>query len=73
MAELSNDPLGDLNKDLTEDINHKATVKLLTLAQDTSIKKFIYMSSASVLWISEKIMNEEDQVSPLTGTSKSKS
>ena len=72
MAELSNDPLGDLNKDLTEDINHKATVKLLTLAQNASIKKFIYMSSASVYGFSEKIMNEEDQVSPLTEYSKAK-
>ena len=53
MAELSNDPLGDLNKDLTQEINHKATIKLLKLAENTNVKKFIYMSSASVYGFSE--------------------
>lgn len=72
MAELSNDPLGDLNKDLTQEINHEATVKLLKLAENTSVKKFIYMSSASVYGFSKEIMSEEDTVKPLTEYSKSK-
>lgn len=72
MAELSNDPLGDLNKDLTQEINHEATVKLLKLAENTSVQKFIYMSSASVYGFSKEIMSEEDAVKPLTEYSKSK-
>ncbi len=72
MAELSNDPLGDLNKELTQEINHEATTRLLNLAKNTSVKKFIYMSSASVYGFSEEIMTEVDEVTPLTEYSKSK-
>src|SRR5712691_4230620 len=32
LAALSNDPLGDFDPELTYDINHRATVKLATLA-----------------------------------------
>ena len=33
MAELSNDPMGDLLGELTYDVNHKGTVRLATLAK----------------------------------------
>ena len=33
LAALSNDPLGDLNADLTYDINHRASVRLARLAK----------------------------------------
>jgi nucleoside-diphosphate-sugar epimerase len=72
MGELSNDPLGDLNKDLTKDINHVATKNLLELANKSNIKKFIYMSSASVYGFSEEIMDESSPVKPLTEYSKAK-
>ena len=35
MSELSNDPLGNLNEKITFEINHKATVKLLNLANNS--------------------------------------
>ena len=72
MAELSNDPLGDLDKNLTNEINHLATLDLLETANNSNIKKFIYMSSASVYGFSEKILKEKDKVSPLTEYSKAK-
>tara|TARA_A100001035_G_scaffold260506_1_gene238818 strand:+ start:862 stop:1839 length:978 start_codon:yes stop_codon:yes gene_type:complete len=72
MAELSNDPLGDLDKNLTNKINHLATLDLLEIANRANIKKFIYMSSASVYGFSEKILKEKDKVSPLTEYSKAK-
>ena len=65
-------PLGDLNKDLTKSINHLGTKKLLDLANNSGVKKFIYMSSASVYGFSEKIMKETSKVSPLTEYSKAK-
>ena len=34
LAALSNDPLGDLNPQLTYDINHLASVRLATLAKE---------------------------------------
>tara|TARA_X000000950_G_scaffold284917_1_gene389243 strand:- start:1524 stop:2513 length:990 start_codon:yes stop_codon:yes gene_type:complete len=72
MGELSNDPLGDLNKNLTKSINHLGTKKLLELANNSGVKKFIYMSSASVYGFSEQIMRETSKVSPLTEYSKAK-
>lgn len=72
MAELSNDPLGDLNKKLTKDINNLATTRLLKLSNNTNVKKFIYMSSASVYGFSNKIMSEKDDTTPLTEYSISK-
>lgn len=72
MAELSNDPLGDLNKEMTEKINHLGTKKLMEIANNTSVNKFIYMSSASVYGFSESIMKEDSPINPLTEYSKAK-
>ena len=72
MGELSNDPLGDLNKKITNEINHNGTKKLLKHANNTKVRKFIYMSSASVYGFSREIMDEESKVNPLTEYSKAK-
>lgn len=72
MGELSNDPLGQLNEKLTNLINHEATINLLKLANKTSIKKFIYMSSASVYGFTKKIVDENSITNPLTAYSKAK-
>ncbi len=72
MSELSNDPLGELNKDLTTKINHLATKKLLNLCNNSSVKKVIYMSSCSVYGKNENLVNELSSVSPLTSYSRSK-
>jgi len=72
MAELSNDPLGDLNKNITKKINNDGTINLLKLADKSNVKKFIYMSSASVYGFSDEIMNETSEVSPLTEYSRAK-
>ena len=39
MAELSNDPLGELEPNLTNDINHISTVNLLNLCNEAQVKK----------------------------------
>src|SRR3954462_7627261 len=40
LAALSNDPLGDLDAELTYDINHHATVHLARLARDAGVPRF---------------------------------
>tara|TARA_B100000945_G_C20349938_1_gene581751 strand:- start:39 stop:1022 length:984 start_codon:yes stop_codon:yes gene_type:complete len=72
MGELSNDPLGDLDPSLTKEINHLATKNLLEIANSSKIKKFIYMSSASIYGFSEEISNEKSELNPLTEYSKAK-
>ena len=72
MGELSNDPLGNLNPNLTNEINHKGTSRLLNLANTSNVQKVIYMSSASIYGFSDSISNEESDVNPLTDYSKAK-
>src|SRR5215470_20211384 len=47
LAALSNDPLGNLDSELTYDINHRASVKLAKLAKEAGVRRFIFASSCS--------------------------
>lgn len=47
LAGLSNDPLGNLNANLTFDINHLATVKIAELAKKAGVSRFLFSSSCS--------------------------
>ena len=47
LAGLSNDPLGDLNPELTYDINHRASVRLAEMAKKMGVQRFIFSSSCS--------------------------
>src|SRR6266496_4619856 len=53
MAELSNDPAGQLAPAITYEINHKGSVRLAELALKAGVKRFVYMSSCSVYGVSE--------------------
>jgi len=47
LAGLSNDPLGDYNPNLTEDINHQGSVRLARLAKEARVERFLFASSCS--------------------------
>ena len=67
MAELSNDPLGELHPDITYEINHKGTVRLAETARAAGVKRFIYMSSCSVYGVAtEGDVTEETEPNPQT-------
>lgn len=67
MAELSNDPTGELAPDITYEINHKGSVRLATLAKDAGVARFVYMSSCSVYGVAdENYVTEDSPVSPQT-------
>ena len=67
MAELSNDPLGELAPNITYEINHQGSVRLAELSKRAGVKRFVYMSSCSVYGIaSEDFVDEESPVNPLT-------
>src|SRR5580698_10272 len=70
MAELSNDPLGQLAPNITYDINHKASVRLAEIARAAGVKRFVYMSSCSVYGVVEDdFVNEESPLNPQTAYS----
>jgi nucleoside-diphosphate-sugar epimerase len=48
LAELSNDPLGQLNPALTRRINHEGSVRFAKLCRDAGVSRFVYSSSCSV-------------------------
>src|SRR5262245_54009407 len=47
LAALSNDPLGNLAHGLTDDINHRASVRLAELAKKAGVRRFVFASSCS--------------------------
>jgi nucleoside-diphosphate-sugar epimerase len=67
MAELSNDPLGQLAPNITYDINHKGSVHLAEIARKAGVKRFVYMSSCSVYGVAEgDYVDENSRINPQT-------
>ncbi|MBD2163119.1 SDR family oxidoreductase [Calothrix sp. FACHB-156] len=73
MAELSNDPLGQLAPTITYDINHKGSVHLAKLAKEAGVRRFVYTSSCSVYgFATEDYVDEESTINPQTAYAKCK-
>jgi len=67
MAELSNDPAGQLAPNITYEINHQGSVHLAELAKRAGVGRFVYMSSCSVYGVADKdFVDEESAVNPQT-------
>jgi len=67
MAELSNDPIGELAPQITYEINHLASVRLAQLAKRANVPRFIYMSSCSVYGVAAAdCVDERSPVNPQT-------
>jgi nucleoside-diphosphate-sugar epimerase len=67
MAELSNDPLGQLAPKITFDINHRGSIHVAEQARAAGVTRFVYMSSCSVYGIAdEDIVDEESPLRPQT-------
>ena len=67
LAALSNDPLSDLDPKLTYDINHKASVRLATLAKQAGVKRFVFSSSCSTYGAAgDEFLDEKSALNPVT-------
>ena len=67
MAELSNDPLGESNRSVTFDINHRGSIVLAEAAKAAGVERFIYTSSCSVYGVADQdIVDESSAVNPQT-------
>jgi nucleoside-diphosphate-sugar epimerase len=72
LAALSNDPLGDVNPDLTYDINHRASVRLAAAAKEAGASRFVFASSCSLYGAGEGYLDEQAEFNPLTPYGESK-
>ncbi|MFH1088337.1 MAG: NAD(P)-dependent oxidoreductase [Patescibacteria group bacterium] len=75
LAALSNDPLGELNPRLTEDINLAGTLKIAKTAKEAGVKRFIYVSSQSMYGVSntdQELDEDNSEKNPITAYARTK-
>lgn len=75
LAGLSNDPLGELTPNLTEDINHQASMKLAKYAKEVGVKRFIYASSQSMYGVAQtdaELDEDNSEKNPVTAYARTK-
>ncbi len=73
LAALSNDPLGNLNADLTRDINHRASVRLAAAAKRVGVQRFVFASSCSLYGVAgDGLLDESASFNPITAYGESK-
>ncbi len=73
LAALSNDPLADLNPDITYDINHRGSVHLAQMARDAGVERFLFASSCSNYgFAGAEMVDETSALAPVTAYGKSK-
>jgi nucleoside-diphosphate-sugar epimerase len=73
LAALSNDPLGDLNPELTYDINHRGAVHVARMAKDAGVGRFVFSSSCSNYGAAgDAFVTEESPLHPVTAYGESK-
>ncbi len=74
LAALSNDPLGNLNAQVTYDINHLASVRLAQAAKQAGVPRYLFASSCSLYGLSDGLsfLDETAAFNPVTPYGESK-
>lgn len=73
LGALSNDPLGDLNSQLTYDINLHASVRLAAAAKAAGVRRFLFSSSCSLYGAGgDEELDENAAFHPVTAYGESK-
>jgi nucleoside-diphosphate-sugar epimerase len=73
LGALSNDPLGDLNKELTYDINLRASVRLARAAKEAGVRRYLFSSSCSLYGAGgDNFLDENAAFHPVTAYGESK-
>lgn len=67
LGELSNDPLGEIDPNMTYRINHEGSVHLARTSREAGVSRFVYSSSCSVYVAgSGEFKNEDSELNPQT-------
>lgn len=73
LAGLSNDPLGDYDPTLTEQINERASIEIARVAKSVGVKRFLFASSCSNYGASgDNFLDENARFNPVTPYGRSK-
>ncbi|MFN4123403.1 MAG: NAD-dependent epimerase/dehydratase family protein [Flavobacteriales bacterium] len=73
LAAISNDPMGDLNEQITYDVNLHGSINLAKLAKESGVSKFLFSGSCSVYGKGLKLdLEEGDPLNPITAYAISK-
>ncbi|NND71963.1 MAG: SDR family oxidoreductase [Rhodothermales bacterium] len=73
LANLSNDPLGNLNPNLTYEINHLGSVQLASFARKAGVERFLFSSSCSLYGAAGlDAVTESAEFNPVTPYGKAK-
>jgi nucleoside-diphosphate-sugar epimerase len=74
LAAVPNDQRGNLNPQVTYDINHLASVRLARVAREAGVKRFLFASSCSVYGVAvdDALLAEDADLNPVTAYAESK-
>ena len=73
LAGLSNDPIGNAFREVTNEVNYEASVDIAKKARSAGVRSFVFASSCSVYGSAEEApRTEESSVNPLTAYARSK-
>jgi nucleoside-diphosphate-sugar epimerase len=73
LAAISNDPMGDMDEQLTLSVNRDASIRLATLCKQTGVPRFLFSGSCSVYGKGETLdLDEGAALNPLTAYARSK-
>ncbi len=73
LAAISNDPIGNLNPELTYEINHVGSARLARLAKAAGCQRFLFSSSCSIYGAAgDDLLTEEAEFNPVTPYGRSK-
>jgi nucleoside-diphosphate-sugar epimerase len=73
LAAISNDPMGDLDPQITFGVNRDASIRLAEAAKRAGVPRFLFAGSCSIYGKGEKLdLDEDDPLNPLTAYAKSK-
>ena len=73
LAALSNDPLGNLDPQLTFDINHLGSMRLARKAKEAGVPRFLFSSSCSTYGSAgDDMLDETSSFNPVTPYGQSK-
>jgi nucleoside-diphosphate-sugar epimerase len=73
LAAISNDPMGDLNAQVTFSVNRDASIRLAKIAKEAGVPRYLFAGSCSVYGKGEKLdLDEGDLLNPLTAYAQSK-